>query len=183
MSNPYLGEIRCFGFNFAPVGWAMCNGQLLPISQDTALFSLLGTTYGGNGTSNFALPNLQGQIPMHWGNGTGLSPTVIGEAQGTSTVTVTSSALPQHTHTLTAYVTAPGGAPERLASPDLATSYIGPSNPDAIYLTGPTAGQINTSFNPAVIGTTGSGLAHDNMQPYLVLNFCIALQGVFPSRN
>jgi microcystin-dependent protein len=178
--NPFVGEIRCFGFNFAPVGWMFCEGQLLPISQYTALFSLLGTYYGGNGTSNFALPNLQGQVPMHQGEGAGLSETVIGEAQGSSTVTLLNSEMPIHQHTIVTAITEPGGAPERAAAPSSGTSYIGPSNPDALYNSTPT---LNATLALQTIGIAGSSTPHDNMQPYLVLNFCIAISGVYPARN
>src|SRR4051812_902324 len=109
MSEPYLGEIRCFGFNFAPRGWAQCNGQLLSIQQNTALFSLLGTSYGGNGQTTFGLPNLQGRIPMHWGSGPGLSPTVIGETLGQTSATLTTSQIPAHAHNIKSAIVAPGG--------------------------------------------------------------------------
>ena len=177
MANPFVGEIRCFGFNFAPLGWALCNGQLLSISQNTALFSLLGTNFGGNGTTTFALPNLQGNVPMHWGN-SGFN-SVIGEVQGGSTVTLTSNQIPIHNHAIISQVVATGGAAEHAATPSSGAS-IGPSNPDGLYNTLPT---INATFSPSTIGVTGGSQPHDNMQPYLVLNFCIALQGVFPARN
>jgi len=174
MSNPFVGEIRCFGFNFAPRGWAFCNGQLLSISQNTALFSILGTTYGGNGTSTFGLPNLQGKVPMHpSGN------TVLGEVQGSPTVALASTQIPIHTHTVTAAIIAPGGAAEHTATPT-ASTFIGPSSPDQLYKTSPT---LNATFSSTVISTAGASLPHENMQPYLALNFCLALQGVFPARN
>jgi len=179
MTQPFVGEIRCFGFTFAPFGWASCNGQILPISQNTALFSLLGTSFGGNGTSTFALPNLQGNVPMHWGLGPGGFDTSIGEVQGNSTVTLISGQIPAHNHTVVSQVVAPGGAAEHAAAPQSGAS-IGPSNPDGLYGTSPT---INAVFSPSTIGVTGGSQPHDNMQPYLALNFCIALQGVFPSRN
>jgi microcystin-dependent protein len=179
VANPFVGEIRCFGFNFAPIGWALCNGQLLAISQNAALFSLLGTSFGGNGTTNFALPNLQGNVPMNQGTGPGGFSTVLGEVQGSSTVTLTSSQIPQHNHAIISQVVAPGGAAEHAATPAIGAS-IGPSNPDGLYNTLPT---INATLSPSTIGATGGSQPHDNMQPYLVLNFCIALQGVFPARN
>jgi microcystin-dependent protein len=179
MSQPYLGEIRCFGFNFAPRGWAFCNGQNLAIAQNTALFSLLGTTYGGNGQTTFALPNLQGRAPMHWGSPSGLSPTVLGQEQGTTSVTLISTQMPVHTHSVNSTVVAPGGLLEHTASPS-GTAFVGPSNPDAIYKTLAT---INAQFSPSAISVTGGSQPHENMQPYLALNFCIALEGVFPSRN
>jgi microcystin-dependent protein len=179
MSQPFLGEIRCFGFNFAPVNWAFCNGQLLPISQYDALFTILGTTYGGDGVSTFGLPNLQGRAPMHWGNGPGGFNTVIGEVLGSPTVQLNSNQIPYHGHNVTAAMIAPGGAGEHVASPT-ANAYIGPSAPDQLYKTSPT---LDATFSPAVISSAGGSLPHENMQPYLALNFCIALFGVYPSRN
>jgi microcystin-dependent protein len=181
MSNAFIGEIRCFGFNFAPYGWAQCNGELLSIQQNTALFSILGTTYGGNGQTNFALPNLQGQVPMHWGDGPGGFSTQLGEVQGSTTVTLISNQMPIHNHTVTASSVAAGGGSERTAVPTAAT-YIGPSaNPNAAFQS--PAPTINAPFSPKAIAVTGNSIPHENMQPYLVLNFCIALTGVFPSRN
>jgi microcystin-dependent protein len=181
MSTAFVGEIRCFGFNFAPTGWAQCNGQIMSIQQNAALFSLLGTTYGGNGTTTFALPNLQGQVPMHWGNGPGGFDTVLGEVQGSTSVTLISGQMPMHNHTVTASAIAAGAGSERTAIPT-AQTYLGSSaNPNAAFqLPAPT---INAAFSPKAIGITGNSIPHENMQPYLVLNFCIALQGVFPSRN
>jgi microcystin-dependent protein len=179
MTSPFVGEIRCFGFNFAPTGWALCNGQLLSISQNTALFSLLGTNFGGDGQSTFGLPDLQGNVPMHWGNGPGGFTSEIGEVQGSSTVTLLSSQIPIHNHAIISQVVAPGGAAEHAATPPSGAS-IGPSNPDGLYNTSPT---INATFSPSTIAATGGSQPHDNMQPYLTLNFCIALQGVFPARN
>lgn len=176
--DPFVGEIRCFGFTFAPIGWALCNGQLVAISQNTALFSLLGTYFGGNGTSNFALPNLQGNVPMGMGSFGGLS-TQLGDIQGSSTVTLTNNQIPIHNHAIISQVVAPGGAAEHAATPPSGGS-IGPSNPDGLYKTSPT---INATFSPSAMGITGGSQPHDNMQPYLTLNFCIALQGVFPSRS
>jgi microcystin-dependent protein len=180
MSEPYLGEIRCFGFNFAPFGWMFCNGQLLPISQYAALFSLLGTTYGGNGTTTFALPNLQGRIPMHWGNGPSGFNTVIGEVQGTPTVTLIATEIPSHTHTISAADIPSGGIVERVASPSGGLAYLADSGPDAIWNKTPT---VNAALSPKAIGLVGGSQPHENTQPYLVVNFCIALQGIFPSRN
>ena len=179
MSEAYIGEIRCFGFNFAPVNWAQCSGQLLPIQQYTALFSIIGTYYGGNGTSNFALPNLEGIAPMHWGNGTGLTPTVIGETLGTPTVTVGLQEIPSHRHTIQVFHLTQG-AGTKTATPTSA-AYIGNSDPDALYATTTP----NTPLSPKAIGFAGNGggLPHENMQPYLALNFCICLNGVFPPRS
>ncbi|HEY1473318.1 MAG TPA: tail fiber protein [Pseudolabrys sp.] len=179
MANPFVGEIRCFGFNFAPAGWAMCNGQLMSISQNTALFSILGTTYGGDGQSTFGLPNLQGQIPMHWGNGPGGFNTTIGQVQGAATVTLLSTQMPVHNHGVASELIGAGGIGEHAAAPTNNT-FIGPSAPDQIYSTSPT---INASFLNSAIGSTGGSIPHDNMQPFLVLNFCIALLGIFPTRN
>ena len=175
MSEPFIGEICCFGFNFAPIGWAQCNGQTMAISQYSALFAILGTTYGGNGTTTFNLPNLQGRIPMHWGtSNTGLN-TTIGEPMGTTTITLTSSQLPQHNHTV--YGADPGSAAERSANP-MTDSYLSQIKGDVLYQTNPV---INTSFSNRAISPYGSSLPHENMQPYLTLNFCIALEGTFPT--
>jgi microcystin-dependent protein len=182
MADPYLGEIRCFGFNFAPYQWALCNGQLLPINQNVALFSILGTTYGGNGVSTFALPNLQGQIPMHWGSAPGVPDTVIGEAQGTPTVSLNQGNIPSHNHSVTAVAIVSGGESERVGTPT-AASFLGPSSiPDAVYLKAPTTLDAQFAFN-AISPSSGGTAPHENRQPYLVLNFCIALVGVFPTRG
>jgi microcystin-dependent protein len=177
MSDQFIGEIRCFGCNFAPFGWAFCNGQLIPISQNPALFSLIGTSYGGNGTSTFALPNLRGQVPMHWDGSTSL----LGQPQGLSMVTLSVGQLPVHQHTVTAMSVPSGGVVDRVAIP-ATTSFLSESQPpNGVYLTGsPT---INAAFSPKAISFTGASQPHENRQPYLVLNFCIALQGIFPSRN
>src|SRR5437667_7360318 len=132
MATPFLGEIRCFGFNFAPQGWAFCNGQLLSIAQNDALFAILGTIYGGDGVTTFGLPNLQGRIPMHWGNGPGGFNTTIGEVQGTASVTLTTQQIPIHAHTIVSANIDSGGANEHLAGPT-SVAYIGPSNPDLCY--------------------------------------------------
>ncbi|MGB6856118.1 MAG: tail fiber protein [Terracidiphilus sp.] len=178
MADAYVGEIRCFGFNFAPINWAQCNGQLLSISQNTALFSLLGTTYGGNGTTNFALPNLQGQIPMHWGSAAGVPTTVIGENQGQAQVTLTTQQLPSHNHT--AVAARPATDSERSATPNNMTFLSTSQSPDGVYQTAPSAW---TAFAPNAISPNGGTQPHDNMQPYLTLNFCIALYGYFPPRS
>jgi len=178
MSQPFVGEIRCFGFNFAPQGWAQCNGQLMSIADNTPLYSLLGTTYGGDGVNTFALPNLQGRTPMHWGNGPGLT-TVIGQVEGAETVTLTINQLPAHAHSIVSELIAPGGVNEHAATAT-STAYMGPSAPDQAYNTSPT---INAPFSSLAIGSTGGSQPHDNMQPYLVNNFCISLFGVFPSQN
>ena len=181
MSEPFVGEIRCFGFNFAPVGWAQCNGQLLPISQNTALFAILGTTYGGNGQTTFALPNLQGQIPMHWGNGPGGFNTTIGEVQGQSSVTLTVSQTPQHMHGIAAGDVAAGATGENTAVPNNNSFLSNSVPPNRVYNTTPPS--VTAAFSPKAISATGGSQPHENMQPYLVLNFCIALEGIFPSQN
>jgi microcystin-dependent protein len=178
MAQAYVGEIRCFGFNFAPYQWALCNGQLLPISQNQALFSILGTTYGGNGTTNFGLPNLQGQIPMHWGTAAGVPATVIGETQGQSSVTLTVQQIPQHNHVISSATA--GAAVERSAIPT-SSSYLSDSKGGLTYQNPPVTP--NTPFSQKAISMAGTSLPHDNMQPYLTLNFCISLFGVFPTRS
>lgn len=176
MSEPFIGEIRAVGFNFAPRNWAMCNGQLLPIAQNTALFSILGTTYGGNGTTTFALPNLQGRAAMHAGQGNGLSNHILGEAAGQESVTLTQANLPSHTHTLLAApvignTTSPANAALAVAA-------------QGVPMYGPASDAVDTLHAQALgYAGTASPQPHNNMQPYLVLNYVIALQGVFPSRN
>jgi microcystin-dependent protein len=167
MADPYIGEIRIMGCTFAPTGWAQCNGQILPIAQNTALFSLLGTFYGGNGTTSFGLPNLQGSAPMDQGIGPGLSPRTIGESGGEAAVTLLTSQLPAHTH------------------PQGATTALGNSpNPDgAIFAESHTyqyAAKPNTTMAQIPVG---GSQPHNNLPPYLVLNFVIALEGVFPARS
>lgn len=173
MADPFVAEIRIFPFNFAPRGWAWCNGQLLPLSQNTALFSLLGTTYGGNGKSNFALPDLQGRAPMHPGQGPGLSLHDLGETGGSETVTLLESEIPSHSHSLnfvnsTATSTIPANA-----------NFANSPQPNASVYT-------NSTLNRKSAGklaATGGSLPHNNLQPYLTFYFCIALQGVFPPRT
>lgn len=164
MAEPFLSEIRIFSFNFPPKGWAFCNGQLLPINQNQALFSLLGTTFGGDGRVNFALPNFQGRTPIHVGNGH-----TLGERAGASSVTITQQQMPMHTHLVQA-----NGNNGTSASPAgnvlaAAAIYHQPSDPVAL--------------DPSSTTSVGGSQPHNNMMPYLVLNFCIALQGIFPSPN
>ena len=173
MSNPFVAEIRIFGFNFAPRGWAFCDGQLFPISQNTALFSLLGTTYGGDGKSNFALPNLQGCAPMHPGQGPGLSLHDLGETGGSETVSLLESETPSHTHSIMAQNN-PGNV--KLPSPQVALSRAAGEN---VY--GPAQNLV--AMSDQTLAPAGGDQPHNNMQPYLTLNFCIALQGVFPPRG
>jgi microcystin-dependent protein len=168
MAEPFLSEIRIFSFNFPPKGWAFCNGQFLPINQNQALFALLGTTYGGNGQTTFALPNLRGRYAMHKGNGH-----TLGEAAGASSVTITQQTMPQHIH----FAMASANDPTTLI-PD-GTVVLGNSAPNDLY-TGP-AGL--TPMSAGSVSNVGGSQAHTNMSPYLVLNFCIALQGIFPSQN
>jgi microcystin-dependent protein len=171
VSEPFLGEIRMFGFSFAPDGWALCNGQLLPISQNTALFSLLGTTYGGDGTTTFALPDLQSRVPVHQGQGAGLSSRVQGQAGGTETVTLAATQMPEHTHPVKASSSAAAsGIPEGRAMAR-SSSHIY-HDPDA-----------STVMNAKMLGDAGGSEPHGNIQPYLVLNFCISLTGIFPSQS
>jgi len=176
MASPFVAEIRIFGFNFAPTGWAMCDGQILPISQNTALFSLLGTTYGGDGKSNFALPNLQGTAPLQQGQGPGLSLRDLGESGGEQTATLLTTEIPSHSHTalantVGAQVATPGG--NTWAPP-------GAGRGLTIYDSG--AGSA-PQMNLQALADTGGNLPHNNMPPYLTLNFCIALQGIFPPRT
>ncbi|WP_375459904.1 phage tail protein [uncultured Enterovirga sp.] len=171
MADPFVAEIRIFPFNFAPRGWAWCDGQLLPLSQNTALFSLLGTTYGGNGKSNFALPNLQGCAPMHPGQGPGLSPHDLGEEGGAETVTLLGSEMPAHSHTLT-------GDENDGSFNTPQNMFLASGN--QMYLT-PTA--TNATLAPEALSPAGGGQPHNNMQPYLTFYFNIALQGVFPPRS
>lgn len=173
MSSPFVAEIRIFSFNFAPTGWAFCNGQLLPISQNTALFSLLGTTYGGDGKSTFALPDMQGNAPMQPGQGAGLSLHDLGETAGTAAVALLQSEIPVHTHTAQAQAN-PGNVKVPSSAVTLARSAGG-----SAYTTATTP---LTQMSAQSIAPAGGSLAHNNMQPYLTLNFCIALQGVFPPR-
>jgi microcystin-dependent protein len=179
MSEPYVGEIRCFGFNFAPRGYAMCNGQTMSIAQNTALFAILGTTYGGDGVQTFGLPNLQGRIPMHWGNPPSGFNTTLGEPQGTTTVTLTTQQIPAHNHNVTAVTVS--DASERSAVPTSTAFLSGSRNPNLAYQSGASA--VNSPFSPKAISQTGVSIPHDNMQPYLTLNFCIALEGIFPPHS
>lgn len=172
MADPFVAEIRIFAFSFAPRGWAWCDGQLLPISQNTALFSLLGTTYGGDGKSTFALPNLQGSAPMHPGQGPGLSLHDLGETGGSQTVTLLESEIPFHNHTLRGNNT--------LAESGLPTGASIARQTFNMFQT--TTNQNLVPMASQTLPLTGSSLPHNNMQPYLTFYFCIALQGVFPAR-
>jgi microcystin-dependent protein len=175
MPDPFVAEIRIFPFNFAPTGWAFCNGQLMPISQNTALFSLLGTTYGGDGKTTFALPNLQGNAPMHPGQGPGLSLHDLGETAGSETVSLLESEIPSHSHALRA-----NSDIADVQSPSPARSLARSQNASAYQST---TNQNLVSLSPQALAPAGGNLPHNNLQPYLTLNFCIALQGVFPPRG
>jgi microcystin-dependent protein len=175
MSEPFIAEIRIFAGDFAPRSWAFCDGQLLPISQNTALFSLIGTTYGGDGRSTTALPNLQGRAPMHPGRGPGLTARRLGERVGTETVTLVEAQIPSHTHTARGTTTN--------ATPDIPpsnTTALARSGGDRLYKSIPAA---NADMASATLSTTGGGQAHTNLQPFLAINFIIALQGLYPSRG
>lgn len=166
MSEPFLSEIKVVSFNFPPKGWAFCNGQFLPINQNQALFALLGTTYGGNGQTTFALPNLRGSVPIHMGNGHAL-----GEKAGSTSVTVTQAQMPQHSHPL---MSSPNSAG---ATADPTNAFPAPVNSGY----GPAASL--TTLSAQTVTSVGGSQPHNNMMPYLVLNFIIALQGIFPSQN
>jgi microcystin-dependent protein len=180
MSEPFLGQIMLVGFNFAPQGWAFCNGQLMSISQNTALFSLLGTTYGGNGTTTFALPDLRGRAAVGFGQGPGLSNYDLGQSTGTETVTLTVGQIPAHSHLVAANAAAatvpsPSGA-------DLAqTVEPGSRNAFNTYSTPPITAPV--TLDPATVQPSGGSQPHANIQPVLAMNYIIALQGIFPSRS
>ena len=174
MADPFVGEIRMTGFNFAPVGWALCNGQLLSIAQNSALFALLGTQFGGNGQTTFGLPDLQGRVPMHQGSGSGLTPRTMGEKAGTESVQLTAAQMPAHSHVTSVPATAAvataaspaGSVPAKAA--DGENNYAATSDGSSIACSAASA---------------GSSQAHPNIQPYQVVNFIIATQGIFPSRS
>jgi microcystin-dependent protein len=173
MAEPFIGEIRMFGFNFAPVNWALCAGQLMSISQNTALFALLGTMYGGDGVTTFALPDLRGRVPLGAGQGLGLSNYNQGQQGGEENHTLITQEMPQHTHQVSASAASDATTP--------ANNFLGddPRNPVNVYNTT----SDGTLMNARMIGVAGGSLPHNNMQPYLCINYCIALQGIFPSRS
>jgi microcystin-dependent protein len=175
VSDQFLAEIRIFPFNFPPTGWAFCNGQLMPISQNTALFSLLGTYYGGDGKSTFALPNLQGTAPMQQGQGQGLSLYDLGQSGGSDTVTLLGSEMPVHTHSAMADSQDPGNV--QTPDPQVVLARSSPF----VYKAPPVSDA--APMAPQALSPTGSSSPHNNLMPYLTLNFCIALQGVFPPRG
>lgn len=173
MSDPFIGEIKMWGGNYAPRGYALCNGQTLPLSQNTSLFAVLGAVFGGNGRSNFGLPNLQSRVPMHWGNGAGLTPSILGQAGGEANVALTVMQMPAHNHSLNCNENGDGSG-----------------NPQSSIFTGGERGGENAYASqsgsammaPQTVAPTGGGQPHNNMQPYLGLTFIIALQGIFPMR-
>jgi len=172
VAEAYVGEIRIMAFNFAPRGWAQCNGQILAINQNQALFSILGTTYGGNGVTTFALPNLQGRTPMHWGSGAGLPPVALGQAGGQESHTLTGQETAAHTHVLSAAAAPAANAPGpggNLLGTSTQNQYVG--------------GTPTTTLAPETVSNVGGGQPHPNLQPYLVLNVCICIAGIFPSRS
>jgi microcystin-dependent protein len=180
MAEPFLGEIRMVGWNFAANGWALCNGQLLPISQNSALFALLGTQYGGDGVSTFALPNLQGRVPIHQGNGAGLSPYTIGAASGSENVSLLPTQIPAHTHLM-------GVSNQSGAVTDPTNAILAQGNSGTGRSPVPVTNYVSTAATgtlaPAAIQPAGGSQPHNNIQPYLCVNFIIALQGIFPSRQ
>lgn len=179
MTSPFIGQIQIFPYNFPPRGWVFCSGQTISIAQNTALFSLLGTTYGGNGQTNFQLPNFNGRTVLAPGTGPGLSPWSLGEASGTSTVTLLATQIPSHTHVLNAGVLSSPNPAQNVATPST-TALFGLSGPNNTYSDQTTP---NTTMNAGALSQAGNGLPHENMQPYLALNYCIAVQGIFPARN
>jgi microcystin-dependent protein len=175
MSTPFLGEIKMFGGNFAPKGYALCNGQLLAINQNTALFALVGTFYGGNGTTNFALPDLQSRVPLHMGQGPGLSSYDIGQSGGVENVTLATTEIPSHSHNL-----------NELAASANSKTPVGamvPANVSGTNTNIYSSAATDSTMRAGIIGSGGGSQPHNNIQPYLVLNFIIALEGIFPSRN
>ncbi len=175
MSEPFIAEIRIFAGNFAPRSWAFCDGQLLPVAQNTALFSLIGTTYGGDGRTTTALPNLQGRAPMHPGRGPGLTARRLGQKVGVETVTLSEAQIPSHSHTARASTATAPGAPTN-------TSSFGRAAPaDRVYHHDTSANLVDLASS--TLSTTGGSQAHTNLQPFLAINFIIALQGLYPSRS
>ncbi len=175
MSEPFTAEIRIFAGNFAPRGWAFCDGQLLPVAQNTALFSLIGTTYGGDGRTTTALPNLQGRAPMHPGRGPGLTARSLGEKVGVETVTLSEAQLPSHSHTARGATTPPtAGAPTN-------TSAMTRSSGGTVYHSNTTSNLVDLASQ--TLSTTGGSQAHTNLQPFLAINFIIALVGLYPARS
>lgn len=169
MSSPYVGEIRMFGGNYAPLGWALCQGQLMSISENETLFNLIGTTYGGDGQNTFALPDLRSRVPIHMGAGPGLSPNVIGERAGVETVILTAQQMPTHSHTPMANTVGSATAP---------TNGVWANSPAIQFQPAPTGG---VTMNVGALGVSGGNQPHENMVPYLALNFIISLFGIYPT--
>lgn len=163
--EPFIGQIQLVAWNFAPPGWALCNGQLLQIAQSQALFALIGTTYGGDGRSTFAVPDLRGRVPVNQGNGIGLTPRVMGESAGTESVSLSIAEMPMHSHSFQGSIDAPGRSGGVLVT-------------NGLLNTGP----FDSTLDPLTISNAGGSAPHQNMQPYLVMNYIIALEGIFPSR-
>jgi microcystin-dependent protein len=180
MSNPFVGEIRMFAGNFPPAGWAFCNGQIQSIAENDVLFALIGTTYGGDGQTTFALPNLQSRVPMHFGQGPGLSNYTQGQTGGTESVTVIGSQLPAHNHPVQS-LTSGGDLPMPAASAVLAS--MGPPNETRIGTYKPFDGLTQVTLAPQTVGSAGGNQPHENIQPCLAVSFIISLFGVFPARN
>lgn len=176
--NPFIGEIIIAGFNFAPVGFALCDGQILSIASNTALFSILGTTYGGNGTTNFALPDLRGRTGIGFGQGPGLSNYGLGQVSGTENVTLIQSQMPAHNHAVQS-----NSGDGTQVSP-VNNYFAGPgADRDLFWYNAATTPPTTVNMNPNAVGLSGGNQPHNNMQPYQVVNFCIAIQGIFPARN
>jgi microcystin-dependent protein len=173
--EPFIGQIQIFGFNYAPRNWALCNGATLAIRQNTALFSLLGTAYGGDGTTTFMLPNFAGRTGCNQGQGAGLTPRSIGEAFGENSVTLMTDQMPSHSHPFTVYNQT--DTSKRTGAPANGSSLVVPQNSTPFS----SSGTANTQFSPSMGGVAGGNQPHENRQPYLAMNFCIALSGVFPS--
>ncbi len=174
MAEPYVGEIRLFGFTFAPSGWAMCDGQIMQVSQNEILYCLLGSSYGGDGTTTFGLPDMRGRVPIHQGYGMGLSPRYMGDKIGVERVALDANTMPQHSHTVTV-----SSSPGNTASPAGAMPAQGPT---AVYGSDTSPGELQ-QMNTGTIEQTGAGQVHENMMPSLAVHYCIALQGDFPSRS
>jgi microcystin-dependent protein len=175
--DPYLGDIRIFAGNFAPVGWVLCDGRLLSISENDALFALVGTTYGGDGINTFAVPDLRGRLPIGQGNGTGLSPRVIGEQFGVESVTLLTQQMPSHNHTLNASTTAPS------TSPSPAATVFAHSDVDNIYVSPPPDSPVPQTMNATTVQTAGATLPHNNIMPTTAINYILCTAGIFPSHN
>ncbi len=182
MSDPFIGEIRMVGFNWAPRGWALCDGQLLSIAQNTALYSLLGTTYGGDGRTTFALPDLRGRVPVHQGQGAGLTPRPIGQRAGQQAVTLIASQMPSHNHQATGVARGSTGT-GTVPSPENAVWAVDGGAGATPYIQSDPNVNMRGNSLQVTVGNAGGNQAHDNMQPFLVVNFVIALQGLYPSRS